>query len=188
MRILTSTFLGSALVALTAISVFAAGPTSTSVRSFADGSVVAGSSASVVRSGAGVSATLSTERLSPGDVVTMWWIVFNHPENCAGPSSAHPFQCGASDLGNPAVEASVLFATGRVISETGSGDYGAHLSVGDTRGALFGPGLLLPKTAHIHLVLRDHGAADPSRLGLQLHSYDVCSPTCVNVQFAVFQS
>lgn len=188
MRILSSVILAAAMIAVSALNAFASGPTTTSVRSFADGSVVPGSSASLVRTDSGVSATLLTSGLRGGDVVTLWWVVFNHPENCAGPSAGHPFQCGRSDLGNPAVEASVLFATGRVIDLSSGGEYGAHLSVGDTRGALFGPGLLLPQTAHVHLVLHDHGPADPGLIDQQLHSFGVCNPICTDVQFAVFES
>lgn len=188
MRILASTIVAAAMIGLTALSALAASPTTTSVRSFTDGSVVPGSSASLVRTDAGISATLSTSRLPSRDVVTLWWVIFNHPENCAGPSAGHPFQCGASDLGNPAVEASVLFAAGRLIDESGGASYGAHLSVDGTGGALFGPGLLLPRTAHVHLVLHDHGPADPRILDQELHSFGVCNPTCIDRQFAVFES
>lgn len=188
MRTLWSAMLVAAMVFFGAMSAQAAGPVTTSVRSFSNGQIVPGSSASLVRTDAGVSATLSTSDLRAGDVVTMWWVVFNHPENCAGPSAGHPFQCGRSDLANPAVQASVLFATGRVIDPSGAASYGAHLSVGDTSGALFGPGLLLPETAHVHLVLHDHGPGDPAIIAQQLHSFGICNPTCLDVQFAVFES
>ncbi len=188
MRIFASSIVAAAMIGTSALTAFAGGPTTTTVRSFSDGNVVPGSSASLIRTDAGVSATLATTGLPVGDVVTMWWVVFNHPENCSGPSAGHPFQCGRSDLGNPAVEASVLFATGRVISDGGAAYYGAHLSVGDTSGALFGPGLLFPSSAHVHLVLHDHGPADPRIVSQELHSFDVCNPTCVDIQFAVFES
>jgi hypothetical protein len=176
------------MIGVSAAAGFAAGPTASSVRLFSDGSIVPGSSAGLVRTDSGVSATLLTSKLAAGDVVTLTWVVFNHPENCAGPSAGHPFQCGRSDLGNPAVEASVLFATGRVIGRDGLGSYGAHLAIGSTDGALFGPGLLFPRTAHVHLVLHDHGPADPATLSQELHSFVVCNPACMDVQFAVFES
>jgi hypothetical protein len=133
--------------------------------------------------------TIQTSGLPAGDAVTAWWVVFNSPQNCDGPSPGHPFQCGPSDLfkaGNPA-GASMLFATGHVVGSDGAAGFGAHLQVGDTGGALFGPGLVHPRTAHIHVVLRDHGPADPSRLDEQLHSFNVCNATCSNVQAAVFE-
>lgn len=188
MRTLWSPLIAAAMMVASALSATAAGPSTTQVRLFSDGQVVAGSSASLVRTNAGVGATLSTSGLVHGDVVDMWWVIFNYPENCAGPSAVHPFQCGPSDLGNPAVQASLLLATGRVIDGTSTSTYGAQLKVGDTSNALFGPGLLLPETAHVHLLLNDHGAADPRNLSEQLHSFGACNPTCINVQFAVFES
>jgi len=188
MRTFASSIIAAAMIGVSGLTAYAGAPATTAVRSFSDGSVVPGSSASLVRTDAGVSAMLATSGLPGGDVVTMWWVVFNHPENCAGPSAGHPFQCGRSDLGNPAVEASVLFAAGRVTTNGGAGDFGAHLSVGDTSGALFGPGLLFPQSAHVHLVLHDHGPADARIISQELHSFDVCNPTCVDVQFAVFES
>ncbi len=188
MRSFASCFVAATMIGVGTLTAYAGAPTATAVRSFSDGSVVPGSSAALVRTDAGVSANLATSGLPGGDVVTMWWVVFNHPENCSGPSAGHPFQCGRSDLSNPAVEASVLFAAGRVISAGGAVDYGAHLSVGDTSGALFGPGLLFPQSAHIHLVLHDHGPADPLIISQELHSFGVCNPTCVDIQFAVFES
>jgi hypothetical protein len=176
------------MIGVSAMTVYAGAPTTTAVRSFSDGSVIPGSSAGLIRTDTGVSATLATSGLPAGDVVTMWWVVFNHPENCSGPSAGHPFQCGRSDLGNPAVEASVLYAAGRITSDGGAANYGAHLSVGDTSGALFGPGLLFPRSAHVHLVLHDHGPADPAIVSQELHSFGVCNPTCMDVQFVVFES
>jgi hypothetical protein len=161
--------------------------TSSAVYLFSNGSIVPNAQASLVTSSAGASMSLLTSGLVPGDAVTVWWVVFNYPNNCAGPSAGHPFQCGPSDLGNPAVSASILFATGHVIDGSGAGDYGAHLAVGDTSGALFGPGLLAPLTAHVHLVVRDHGAALPDILSEQIHSFGVCNVACTNVQFAVFE-
>ncbi len=188
MRTFASSVVAAAMIVVSALTVYAGAPATTAVRSFSDGSVVPGSSASLVRTDAGVSATLATSGLPAGDVVTVWWVVFNHPENCSGPSAGHPFQCGRSDLGNPAVGASVLFAAGRIIGDGGDAYYGAHLSVGDISGALFGPGLLLPRSAHVHLVLHDHGPADPRIVSQELRSFDVCNPTCIDVQFAVFES
>jgi len=187
-RTFASSIVAAAMIGMSALTAYAAPPATTVVRSFSDGSVVPGSSASLVRTDAGVSATLATSGLPAGDVVTVWWVVFNHPENCSGPSAGHPFQCGRSDLGNPAVGASVLYAAGRIITAGGAAYYGAQLSVGDTSGALFGPGLLLPRTAHVHLVLHDHGPADPQIVSQELQSFDVCNPTCVDVQFAVFET
>ena len=74
------------------------------------------------------------------------------------------------------------------MSDGGAAIYGAHLSVGETSGALFRPGLLFPQSARVHLALHDHGPADPAIVSQELHSFGVCNPTCMDVQFAVFES
>ena len=165
----------------------AAGLMTSDVHLFSDGSAVVGAEAGLVTNDTGASMTLRTAELTPGDAVTVWWVVFNHPENCSGPAPGHPFQCGRSDLFVPSVGASVLYAAGHVIGETGTGDFGGHLAVGDTSGALFGPGLLAPRTAHIHLVVHDHGPARPDIVSQQIHTFGVCNPTCTDLQFAVFE-
>jgi len=39
-------------------------------------------SSTLVGTGNGVSTTLDTTALAPGDVVTLWWVVFNDPDDC----------------------------------------------------------------------------------------------------------
>jgi len=71
-RIFAGSIVAAAMIGTSALTAFAGGSTTTTVRSFNDGSVVPGSSASLVRTDAGVSATLATSGLPVGDVVTMW--------------------------------------------------------------------------------------------------------------------
>ena len=66
------------------------------------------------------------------------------------------------------VYGSVLFATGNVVDEDGEGSFGAHLKVGDTDGALFGPGLVYPRDAEIHIVVRHHGEVIPEMMPAQI--------------------
>jgi hypothetical protein len=141
---------------------------------------IPGATSTLVTHDAGATMTLHTSQLSPGHAVTVWWVVFNQPQACTG--GVGGLRCGESDLSNAAVQASVLYAAGRVVGRRGTGHWGAHLAVGDTDGALFGPGLLDPTTADIHLVVRDHGPADPALLPAEIHSFDVCNPTCTDVQ------
>lgn len=160
--------------------------TSSPVHLFSNGSVVAGAQGDLVTNSAGASMTLRTSGLTTGDAVTAWWIVFNYPANCAGPAPWHPFQCGASDLSNPAVGGSVLYATGHIIGASGRAGFGAHVATGDTGGALFGPGLINPLTAHIHVVVCDNGPARAGNLDRARGSFGSFSPACF-VQFAVFE-
>jgi hypothetical protein len=152
------------------------------VHALPGGAVVPGAWSQLVRNDTGVAMTLHTSQLTPGTATTVWWIIFNHPENCTG-------GCGADDLGNPLVQASVLYATGHVIGGDGVGDFGARLAVADTTGALLGPGLLNPLGADIQLVVRSHGPAIPGLIDQQIHSFNGgCPPnTCTNVQGSMHQ-
>lgn len=86
---------------------------------------------------------------------TIWWVVFDSPENCANGIGG----CGLDDLGDPAVNASVLHATGHVIPPDGYATFVAslHETPGTTVAPLFGPGLVDAEGAEIHAVVRWHG-------------------------------
>jgi hypothetical protein len=61
----------------------------------------------------GAGLLMQTSNLIPGDAVTIWWIIFNYPEECAAfPAGS----CGLDDLENPAVAPEILYATGAVIN------------------------------------------------------------------------
>jgi len=146
---------------------------------------VPGASSTVVRTGSGVTMTLRTSELPAGDAITVWWIVFNTPSACT--SGHFGLHCGPGDLSRPETGASVLYAAGHVIGGDGIGDFGGHLALGDTSGALFGPGLTNSAGADIHLVVHDHGLADPALMPDQIHSFGVCNPSCTDVQVTVHE-
>lgn len=154
-------------------------PAPVEVRRFSDDSVVVGARSTLVRNDAGVRMTIHTSDLESGAAYTVWWVVFNNPGACDG-------GCDADDFGNPAVGASVVFATGHVLPPTGVGNFADHLKVGDTRGALFGAGLQAPRGAEIHLVIRSHGAPIPGLVHEQISSVEGgCHVNvCEDTQFA----
>lgn len=124
--------------------------------------------------------------LTPGTVATAWWAFFNQPKRCA------TSPCGLPDLNNPDAQPSLLVATGRVVGADGTADFGAFRAVGDTTGAVFGPGLVNAMKAEIHLVVRTHGPAildDPQTLQAQLSTFNGgCPPnTCANLQISIHQ-
>lgn len=170
------------MVLIAGVGLWAAAAThsTTELYRFSDGSMVGGSRAALVRTDAGVTVTIKTSDLEPGAAYTVWWVVFNRPEFCQDGG------CGEADLGNDDVEPSVVYATGHVLGRNGVGDFGAHLSMGDTTGALFGPGLLYPRTAEIHNVVRGHGQPIPGMVDEQIHTIDggCAINTCVDKQFA----
>lgn len=87
------------------------------------------------------------------EALTLWWVVFNNPEACDG-------ACDGTDLGNPAVEPSVLYSSGRVAARNGRATlvgsvYEAKRGYQDE--IIAGPGLIDADKAEIHMVVRSHG-------------------------------
>lgn len=111
------------------------------------------------RTNGAVSLAIQGAGLTPGDVYTVWWAIFNHPEFCTAPG------CAPKDFpqngGDPGVQASLGWATGRVADEFGQASFAAHLVSGEgfPGQVLFGPGLLNARGAEIHAVVRSHGPA-----------------------------
>ncbi|MGF1543891.1 MAG: hypothetical protein ACFB00_05235 [Parvularculaceae bacterium] len=132
-----------------------------------DGSPAAGETvgkATLSRLPTGARLRVRTSGLQPGEAYSVWWVVFNNPGACA------PTGCSASDFATPAVEASVLNATGRLARDDGSAAFAAFLPIGFIHSNpevdpalvrhLFGPGLQNSYTSEIHVVVRSHGPAN----------------------------
>ncbi|YAF95253.1 MAG: hypothetical protein AB3A66_22215 [Nodularia sp. CChRGM 3473] len=137
-----------------------------------------------------IEVNLNTQELPEG-AHTVWWVIFNDPSFCVD-------GCGEDDFANPDVEASVIWATGNVVDNTGIGNFNAQLSKNVIPGDfLFGNGLLDSFKAEIHTVIRWHGEAstNPIILNEQLTTFNGgCTTTpgdglfpCEDRQVAVFQ-
>jgi hypothetical protein len=140
--------------------------------------------------GSALNFRLLTTRLEPQHAYTIWWVVFNHPEHCAGAATSSPLRCGMADMANPEVDASALFADGGVVGRFGVGWFSGSLQVNDPTGAIMGTGLKNPSGADVHFVVRDHGpaSADPEILYQQTHTFGGCNPDCADVQTSVHQA
>ena len=165
------------------------------VINFAGTAIIPQAGASLSRDNKGVFATISTSSLTPGNVVTFWWVVFNNPELCATPT------CAGSDLNNPLVNGSLQFGGGTIADAGGRANFSGYLEAGDNTGFYLNPafpnlpnpstGIVDTKKAQIHFTLRNHGpaSADPVILQQQLTSFpggcSMMNP-CANVQAAVF--
>jgi hypothetical protein len=147
-----------------------------------------------------------------GHAVTIWYVIFNVPENC------NTGACGEDDIfvdGDPesgfnltqinSARVSVVYGgDGDVVNRGGRVALDGGLAEGEVPtgsvpvvigdpedGALVpGPvtGLEDAQTAEIHIVLQDHGPAhdDSELLEQQLTGFQTaCNPECVDVQFAV---
>lgn len=184
---LPTALVATLLSALFPLAVGATKPMESPVYLFSDHSIIAKAASYLKTNKEGASMRLHTSELTPKNAVTVWWLVFNHPENCTHGTA--PYSCGREDLaplgGDPSVESSVIFGAGRVIGGKGEGKFSSHLSVGDTEDALFGSGLTNPLGAEIHFVVRDHGPKDPSLMPGQIREVNVCNTTCEDLQFSV---
>ncbi len=129
------------------------------------------------RSKNGITVNFQTSGLIPGNAYTLWWVIWNKPENCAVPGA-----CLEPDFGNAAnIKIDVLYATGHIVGNSGIGNFSTELKVGDISGSLgaFGPsyGLMDPQKAEVHLVLRSHGPAQPGMIDDQIHTISGgCNP------------
>jgi hypothetical protein len=142
----------------------------------------------LIRTDSSISMSLHTSQLPADDAVTIWWMVFNHPEACISGATTGGPRCGMADLANPAADLSVLYAAGHVIDDSGMADFGGHLAVDDTSGAIMGSGLHDPAGADVTLVVHDHGPADPATVSQQIHTFGTCNPGCTDLQMSVHQA
>lgn len=167
------------------------------VRRMITDELVEGAWATLTRKDAGAAAILHTGGLDPGSAYTLWWVVFNHPDRCLGRHAG--LRCGPTDLFNPDVDASLLWAAGAVAGSTGEATFESRLAGGDNAGAFVmpgmqdpSPGLTQPHTAEIHLVVRNHGPARQEHLEEQTTTMnggcDVGQPNfpCKDEQYAAF--
>ncbi|HMQ31488.1 MAG TPA: hypothetical protein PKD53_12230 [Chloroflexaceae bacterium] len=106
---------------------------------------------------------LDTAELTPGDAVTVWWVIFNNPEACANYASGGI--CTLDDLfGNTAaVGGEVTYATGKVIGADGTASFKAKLRTGEVKKGWFGNGFVNPRGAEIHAIVHTHGPVIPGQ-------------------------
>ena len=213
----TKTILGgAAAVVAAAVTAGLAGATgaeytdsSSPVQAFADPDTPLGDS-TVRRTADGVLATFQAGGVEPGQAITLWWVVFNQPENCSAPG------CGPDDIfvgGDPAAEldadaianADIVasYAAGTVSSTDGTVSMASRLTAGEPgAGVIFGDGAVLEDAAaaEIHLVTRSHGPAVTGRVVDQTTSFEggcesMLNPPesadaegeCVDIQYSVHQ-
>jgi hypothetical protein len=142
---------------------------------------VPGASSTLVRTKNGISVVLTTSMLPAGHAVTMWALIFNNPSAC-GEGGCDEIR---GDLRNPDVLGSVQRITGHVVGTEGA--FAGHLALDEASSTAFGPGLLDPFGAEIHLIVREHGVASPDILLDQFHndSPRFCNVSCSDIQKSV---
>lgn len=147
-----------------------------------DGMKEAGSSTSL-RTHSNVRMTIKTSGLDPHGTYTVWWVIFNNPDECEN-------GCGEPDLFNDDVGGSVLYAAGHAIGGNGKGNFAGSLRTGDISGCqapwdafdltlideegeldMCREGLIDPQSAEIHLVVRTHGEKIPGMVNEQINTF-----------------
>lgn len=124
------------------------------------GTVVHRARAVLVRGEGGVSMRLRTTGLIPGHAYTIWWAIYNAPENCTGlvrpPAEA---ACGDPDWAYRPAEPATIWAAGGVAGAGGARTFTGNLATGDTTHDIMPleEGLTDPAGAEIWFVVRDHG-------------------------------
>ena len=182
----------------------------TFVQWVADYTAVEGATSSLTRMKHGLYMTFEATQLEPGEAYTVWWVIFDKPENCSDGA------CGVDDVflvdeednfiltdegartfnlpGREATLFSEIRATGSIIDVDGTAEFRAHLPIGDGTEASFGTGLIDPMKAEVHLILRTHGAAIPGRIHEQMNTtWGGCpegwpKTPCHNVQLSIHQA
>lgn len=131
----------------------------------------------LIRGRRGLWARYKAKKLIPGHAYTLWWVVWNKPENCVTEN-----QCNLGDLPNATnVEVELLYASGAVARRNGKATFYGHLRTGDNSGTT-NPLIGLPSfgglqsgntfDSEVHLVIRSHGPAIPGQVYNQLGSYE----------------
>lgn len=128
----------------------------------------------LTRGQGGLEASYGGEGLTPGDAVTLWFIIFNNPEGCATSPCSIP-----ADVFNPDARADFHWGDGRVVGPSGNAMFNGSLPVGQTTtsGKVetgLGEAVALddPRGAEVVLALHSHGPAlTGSDLVAQLTSF-----------------
>ena len=175
---------------------------------------VDGATSTLTRNDNGVTVRVRTNSLAMGEAITLWMVVFNHPEACQHPTEVS--MCSDLDLGIAEVVGDVMYVAGNVVGNSGRANFAGHKSIGENTGSIFVPllppgvqpaGLQNPRGAEIHVVVHTHGEMLPQYMPSMIQSFgggcvDPGAPfiglhfpewgeqgpnTCLSLQFAVHQ-
>ena len=115
----------------------------------------------------GAGMALKSSGLTPGDVVTVWWVVIQNPGACKA-SPCTPVETMTESTGTDSV---VTLAAGGVVDEDGSISLASFLPAGDVEGNFFDTTFHSPEAAEYHLPIHNHGPLDPEIADEMLTSF-----------------
>jgi hypothetical protein len=128
---------------------------------------VAGTSVVLERGSFGVAMAIKSSGLTPGDVVTVWWVAIQNPGVCAA-NPCTPIETMAENTGSDSV---VSLAASGVVAEDGTISLASFLPKGDVAGNFFETTFHSPEKAEFHLPIHNHGPLDPSIVEEMLTSF-----------------
>ena len=145
----------------------------------------------IVRNDKGISGNISVHLANKsgsakGLAITLWLVIFNNPDACGGEDA--PLPCSDTDLFNPAVMGDIVNAGGNVVGASEKARIGFHYKAGNNSGSIAtlftdilnlpfpldngeGFGLIDPRGAEVHYVIRFHGPKDAAAMPAQIQSY-----------------
>jgi hypothetical protein len=126
---------------------------------------VADAGASLTRTANGVSFQLHTNSLTRGNAYTLWFAVVDNPSACS------TLPCPPPEVtGNPETDGQVTWAGGLVAGDT-AGTFAGEVEVGPLEGWLPDRSFDNPDTAHVHLIVHDHGPVAPELLPGMINTF-----------------
>ena len=128
---------------------------------------IEGTQAVLKTSAAGATMQVSTTGLKPGNVVTIWWVAVQSPENCKSRPCGPKEAMGEADLMNTVA----TNAGGIVVNRDGSIRMNSFLPVGSVVGNFFESQFTKPETSEFHFVIHDHGPLIPDMAADMLTTY-----------------
>ena len=114
----------------------------------------------------GASMHLVSNGLTPGNVVTIWFVALQNPDLCEK-NPCTPIEA----MGMPAMETVAVNGGGTVVPPDGRVELSAYLPVGAVAGNLFQTDFVKPETSEYHLVIHDHGPLIPELAADMLSSF-----------------
>lgn len=106
----------------------------------------------------GVAMAIKSSGLTPGDVVTVWWVAIQNPQVCST-NPCTPIETMSIESGSDSV---VALAASGVVAADGTISLASFLPTGEVEGNFFDTTLHSPETAEYHLPIHNHGPLDPS--------------------------
>lgn len=128
---------------------------------------VDGTSVVLERGAFGVAMAIKSSGLTPGDVVTVWWVAIQNPGICAA-NPCTPIETMAENTGSDSV---VSLAASGIVSDDGTIALAGFLPKGEVEGNFFDTTFHSPESAEFHLPIHNHGPLDPSIIDEMLTSF-----------------